>query len=131
MSVRQSIHHFLFSQDSWLWRPNRPLLYWITTTVFVFAIFATVCDALDVHPRYWFRFAADGQKREFESSFTNERRVYTFANADLMVPDLQEKMPSGVRAEGSLPVYVTVDRSTLKSKILTRLSALPLDLLLL
>jgi len=131
MTVRQSIQHFLFSEDSWFWQPNRPLLYWITTAVFIFAIVATICDALDINPRFWFRLEAGSQTRKFEHTLTNERRVYTFANADLMVPDLQEKMPSGVRAEGSLPVYVTVDRSTLGSKILTRLSALPLDVLLL
>jgi len=129
MSFSQSIRHFLFNQDSWLWRPNRRLLYWITTAAFAYAIAATVLDAIDVHPRYWFRFEAGKEKREFESSFSDERRIYTLANGSLMVPDLQEKMPSGVRAEGSLPVYVTVDRSTFKSRALTRLSALPLDLL--
>jgi len=130
MSVRQSIRHFLFSEDSWLWQPNRPLLYWITTAVFMFAIAATVCDVLDIHPKYWFRFEVSKEKRQFQSNFLNEDRVYTLANGSLMVPDLQDKMPAGVHVEGSLPVYVTVDRSTFKSKALTRLSALPLDVLI-
>ena len=94
MSFSQSIRHFLFTQDSWLWRPNRRLLYWITTAVFVCAIAATVFDTLDLHPRYWARFQVSKEKREFESSFSNESRVYTVANGSLMQGNLRNLPPA-------------------------------------
>ena len=124
-----SIRHFLFSQDSWLWRPNRPLLYWITTVVLVLSVAQVAWDILDINLRYSFSYSSRSEK--FKTNISSDSRVYTLANADLMTPDLQEKMPPGVRVYGSLPVYVDVDRSTFRSKLLTRLAAVPMDLLFL
>jgi DUF2975 family protein len=124
-----SIKHFLFSPDSWLWQPNRSLLYWITTAVLALAIGVTVWHILDVDLAYTVSYEASTGKVTNVASHTGQ--LYTLANGSLMVPDLQEKMPAGVRFEGSLPVYVAVDRSTFASKVLIRLLAVPMDLLIL
>jgi hypothetical protein len=128
MTRGASIRHFLFSEDSWLWRPNRPLLYWITTVALILSIGQVIWDALDINFKYRFGYKSDSG---WTGGVTNDARVYAIANADLMAPDLQTRMPPGVRVYGSLPVYVDVDRSSLQYKILSRLSTVPLDLLIL
>ena len=124
-----SIRHFFFDQDSWLWRPNRPLLYWLTTVVLAVAVGVTVWHILDITPNYEVTYAPGTGK--VESVIANEGHVYTVANGSLLVPDLQDKMPEGVRFEGGLPVYVAVDRSTFTQKVLSRLLNVPMDLLIL
>jgi Protein of unknown function (DUF2975) len=124
-----SLKHFFFSSDSWLWRPNRPLLYWITTTVFLLAIGGTVWDILEIDFQYSWKYSLPGGY--FESSSSPTDGVYIHANGARMVRDLQSKMPVGVQLEGSLPVFVNVDRSTVASKVLSRLTVVPMDLLIL
>ena len=130
MITRASIRHFFFSEDSWLWRPNRSLLYWITTAVLCLAVVQTVWDVLDVKYLTWY-LGYNTKSDGFSGDLGHERALYTVANADLMVPDLQEKMPPGVRVYGNLPVWVDVDRSTIEYKVLSRLSTVPLDLMVL
>jgi hypothetical protein len=126
-----SIRHFLFSQDSWLWRPNRRLLYWITTVALVCSIGQVIWDLADLDLVFRFGFKYSAASKEWTGDVVNVPQIYTVANADLMTPDLQDKMPPGVRVYGSLPVYVDVDRSTFGNKILSRLSAVPVDLMIL
>ena len=129
MVSRTSIRHFLFSQDSWLWQPNRSLLYWITTVVFALAVGVTAWHILGLDLNYTVTYDASAGKVSNVASHRGQ--LYTSANGSLMVPDLQDRMPAGVRFEGSLPVYVSVDRPTLGSKVLSRLLAVPMDLLIL
>ncbi|HET9943314.1 MAG TPA: DUF2975 domain-containing protein [Terriglobia bacterium] len=131
MTHSDSIRHFLFSQDSWLWRPNRRLLYWITTVALICSVGQVIWDLADINLQYRFGFKYSATSKEWTGGIVDVPQIYTVANADLMTPGLQDKMPAGVRVYGSLPVYVDVDRSTLGNKILSRLSAVPVDLLIL
>jgi len=112
--------------NAWLWRPNRAFLYWLTTIILVFAVAVTVMDILDLNVHYSVTYMAKTGK--VESAFSGDSRVYGLADVARVAPDLKDDLPPGLSPEGSLPVTVAVDRSTLASRVLSRLSSVPVDM---
>jgi hypothetical protein len=89
----------------------------------------TLWDILQIDFEYSTSYTVPASNLEI--SWATSGDYYTLANGVRMVPDVQSKMPAGVTFAGTLPVYVAVDRSTLSSQVLRRLTSVPLDLLIL
>jgi hypothetical protein len=56
---------------------------------------------------------------------------YTSIDVNAVVPDLDKKLPPGVRPYGDLPVTVEVDNSAVRTRVLRFLSSVPMNLLIL
>jgi hypothetical protein len=84
-------------------------------------------NLLDIQLRYAVNYVVRDSK--IESTVSTKPVAHGRVDTDRVAPDLKDKMPAGVHVGGSLPVTVEVDRSTLASKILSRLSAVPMDII--
>jgi hypothetical protein len=110
-------------------RLDWPIAYWLTTLVLVLSVVGTVLDVLDINLKWGVTYSPksglDGSRSASVQSF-----AYTSIDVNAVVPDLQQKLPPGVRPYGELPVTVDFDNSSLRARILRFLSSVPMDLLI-
>jgi len=105
-----------------------PITYWVTTIILVLAVVATVLDALDVDLKWNVAYSPESG---VQGGRTVSAQPVAYATVDVgtVVPDLQQRLPKGITAQGNLPVAVVFDNSTFRSKLLNFLSSIPMDVL--
>jgi len=115
-------------KDPSLKRYDRPVLYWFTTLALAACVIGTVMDIADIHYIWGVNYQL---KEGLHSTVSRYSSVSSYIDVKSLIPDIDQKLPTGMVADPNLPVSVSVAHSTLASGLLRLLSRVPMDLLVL
>jgi hypothetical protein len=107
----------------------RRILYWAMTCAVVLLVGTTTLDLLNlgIYTRgAWKDGATVGPTTTLE-----QRPIEGYASVEMVVADVEEKLPPGVMSSGMLAVSAPLDPADRMSQFLQRLKTVPADVLLL